>query len=71
MQVTEFRFVVLDDPLIAVLSIVGVAGLLAGAILRARGTRRVAASRALMLGLLGIAAAIVYTLVGSWLSLPR
>jgi hypothetical protein len=67
--VTEFRFVVLDDPVLTVLSIAGLLCFVGGAVMRLRGGRRW--DRVLLIGALLMAAAFVYTLVSTWLSPPR
>jgi hypothetical protein len=68
MTVSEFRFVVFDDPLLAAISIAGGLCFVGGAVMRLRGGRRW--DRVILAGALLIAAAFVYTLVGSWLSTP-
>lgn len=66
MTVSEFRFVVLDDPLLTVLSIAGLLCFVGGAVMRVRGGRRW--DRVFLIGALLIAGAFVYTLVSTWLS---
>lgn len=69
MTVSEFRFVVLDDPLLTVLSIAGLLCFVGGAVMRLRGGGRW--DRVFLIGALLIAAAFVYTLASTWLSPPR
>ena len=69
MTVSEFRFVILDDPILAVLSIAGLVCFVGGAVMRIRGGRRW--DRVFLAGAVLIAVAFVYTLVGSWLTVPR
>lgn len=70
MTVTEFRFVVLDDPVIALLSIGGIAALLIGFFLHARGMGGLAGRRLMLTGAVLLVAAVAYTLVASWLTSP-
>ena len=69
MTISEFRFVVLDDPLLTVLSIAGLLCFVGGAVMRLRGGPRW--DRVFLLGALLIAAAFIYTLVSTWASPPR
>ena len=70
MTVTEFRFVVLDDPIIALLSIGGIAALVVGFVLHSRGTRGFAGRRLMVAGAVLLVAAVAYSLVASWLTAP-
>ena len=69
MTVTEFRFVVLDDPVLTVLSIAGLLCFVGGAVMRLRGGRRW--DGVFLVGALLIVAAFVYTLVSTWIRPPR
>ena len=66
MMVSEFRFVVLDDPILAVLWIGGVACFLGGAVMRWRGGRRW--DRLLYAGAILLGASFVYALARTWLT---
>ena len=67
MEVSEFRFVVLDDPISIVLGIAGVVALVSGAVM-ALALHRPAGRWLFVVGLAMIAGAAIYTLVTGWLT---
>lgn len=67
MEVSQFRFVGLDDPIQIVLGIGGV-GILALGALMAGPLRRPAGRRLILMGLAFVATAVIYTLIQGWLA---
>jgi len=72
MQVVEFNFMVMNDPVLAVVAVLGLFGmvcLILGAMMRSRGGRRW--DRVFLAGALLIAAAFFSSLAYSWIASPR
>jgi len=66
--VTEFRFVILDDPIIAILSLGGIVALIAGLVVTRRTEHVVVGRRLAVGGAVAIGAAAAYALVSAWLT---
>ena len=70
MEVTELRFVVLDDPILAAVGIGGLCILALGAAMIGPLHRSIVGRRLMLMGLALIGCAAIYALVAGWLTRP-